>query len=462
VTTSDSSIANVSRAASRLGLRHRIRSLIGLLLAGRGTSGAAAQTMIVRTFILGINVLTGIASARLLGPAAKGEQAAIISWTQMIPFCVTLGIPASLLFHVRSKPRDESRLFAAALLLSATSGALAAGFGAVALPFWLRHFDHRAILCSQLLMLTVPGAVVFYAAQGVIDARAKFALENLLALATVLLTVLALFALYLTDDVSSVTVALAYALTGTPACIFGIVYAIRVARPKFRDLRGSARTLLHFGLRYYAGDLFTVLVGFADQILIAGFLAPHVIGVYVVIASLCRMLNLVQQSISVVLFPRVVGQPIDVVVEDVQRAARITLAMALVPALLIGFGGGELVRLVYGPGFVPSAVMVWLLLGDTVVGGVGRVLSQAMTSVGRPGIVTILTSVQFVVSVSLCLALIHRYQIVGVAASMFTGTTVRFLLTMVCYPIVLRVPTPKLTPSLSDAKFIYHRMWASI
>jgi O-antigen/teichoic acid export membrane protein len=459
VTTSDSSIDNVSRAGSRLGLWRRVRSLMALLLSGRGTSAAAAQTMIVRTFILGINVLTGIVSARLLGPAAKGEQAAIISWTQMIPFCVTLGIPASLLFHVRSNPREESRLFAAALLLTATSGALAAGFGAVALPFWLRHFDHRAILCSQLLMLTVPGTVVFYAAQGVIDARAKFALENVLALATVLLTVLALFALYLTDNIGSVTVALAYALTGTPASIFGIVYAIRVARPKFRDFRGSAHTLLHFGLRYYPGDLFTVLVGFADQILIAGFLAPHVIGVYVVIASLCRMLNLVQQSISVVLFPRVVGQSLDVVVEDVQRAARINLAIALVPALLIGFGGGELIGLVYGPGFVPSSVMVWLLLADTVVGGVSRVLSQAMTSVGRPGTVTMLTSVQFVVSVSLCLALIQRYQIIGVAASVLTGTMVRFALTMICYPIVLRAPLPRLLLRRSDVTLVSRKLW---
>lgn len=460
MTVSNSSVEGGSPVESRAGPWRRVRSLAGMLLSGRGTSAAAAQTMIVRTVILGINVLTGIVSARLLGPAAKGEQAAIISWTQMIPFCVTFGIPASLLFHVKSNPREESRLFAAALLLTAASGAVAAVLAAIALPFWLRHFDQRVILCSQLLMLTVPCSVVFYAAQGVIDARAKFALENLLGLTTVLLTVLALVSLYLAGEVNAITVALAYGLAGTPVGAFGTWYAIRLARPQFQELRSSARTLLHFGLRYYLGDLFMVLAGFADQILIAGFLAPRVIGVYVVIASLCRMLNLVQQSITVVLFPRVVGQPLSAIVEDVQRAARINLAIALLPALLIGVGGGQLIRLVYGPGFVPSAAIVWLLLADTVLGGVGRVLSQAMTSVGRPGTVTILNSVQFAVSVTLCLALIQPYQIVGVAVAMLAGTTVRFALTMAFYPLVLRAPVPQLVPRRSDVMLVYQKLWS--
>jgi len=73
---------------------------------------------------------------------------------------------------------------------------------------------------------------------------------------------------------------------------------------------------------------------------------------------------------------------------------------------------------------------------------------------------TILNLAQFGVSVLLCLALLRTYQIVGVAAAMLTGTALRLALTIAFYPIVLRVPIPRLTPSLSDVRFIYHRLWS--
>jgi O-antigen/teichoic acid export membrane protein len=461
VTVSNSSIESRARVVTRPGLWRRIRSLVGMLLTARGTSAAAAQTMIARTLILGINILTGVFSARLLGPAGKGEQVAIIAWAQMIPFCVTLGVPASLLFHAKSNPRDESRLFSAALLLAAGSGIVAGALGAAALPFWLRHFDHRAVLCSQLLMLSVPYSVIFYVAQSVMDVRSKFALENLMAMLIVFLTVLALLALYVTGEVNSVTVALAYALPGPAIGVFGVFYAIRVARPQFRKLRQSAHTLLHFGLRYYVGDLFTVLVGFADQVLITGFLPAHMLGIYVVTASLCRMLSLVQQSITVVLFPRVVGQPLHSIVEDVQRAARVNVAISILPAALIGLGAEPLIKLVYGPGFAPGTAIVWMLLAESLLGGVARILSQAITSVGRPGMVTILNSVQFAVSVVLALALLPRFQIVGVAAAMVTGTSLRFALTAAFYPLVLHARIPRIIPGRGDLMFIGRKLWSS-
>jgi O-antigen/teichoic acid export membrane protein len=458
VAISGARVRSSSVTALGRGSWRRIRQLLGLLLRGRGGSAATMQTMVVRTLILGTNVLTGIVSARLLGTVGKGEQAAILMWSQLIPLCMTFGIPASLLFHVKSVPRDEGRLFGAALVLAVVIGIVAAAVGCVGLPYWLRHFDSRAVLCSQFLMLTVPYSLAYYAAIAIVEARAQFTLENLLALGTVLLTIVALFGLDLAGKVSSITVALAYALSGPPVGAVAIFYAVRAVRPQFGALTRSARTLLHFGVRYYIGDLFAVLLGFADQFLVTGFLAARMVGVYVVVASLCRMLSLVQQSIVVVLFPRIIGQPLDTIVDNVQLAARISIVISLTPALLIGIAGGELVQLIYGPGFMPGSAIIWLLLAESLLSGVARILSQAITSVGRPGAATVLNVVQFVVSVSLGLILLHRYSIVGVAAAMLTGTALRFVLTMAAYRIVLNVPMPRVTPSVSDLRFIYARL----
>jgi O-antigen/teichoic acid export membrane protein len=457
---------NASPAASRVPTpqeprRETVRQILGFvraMLAGRDAGAAAAQTMLVRIAVLAINILTGILSARLLGPLGKGEQAAIIVWPQMVPICVTLGLPTALLFNVKRNPESQSDLFSAVLVLAAVAGGVAGAIGAILLPHWLGHFEDGAILCSQLLMLSVPYSLIYLVTQGIIEARGKFALQNTLVLASAMFAVIVISVLGLTGKANSITIALAYILTGPPVGVISIIYVVRLTRPRFRNFSGSVATLLRFGVRQYLGDLFGVLTGVVDQFMIAGFLAPRMIGLYVVAASLCRALSLIQQSMVTVLLPKVVGQSVENICESVPRAARVNLAISLAPTLLIGLGGEKLMQLVYGPSFSPGATVIWLLVTDTLVGGAARILSQAVLATGRPGSTTALNAMQFAVSASMCLALISHYQIVGVAAAMLSGSLLRLLATMACYPLVLGARVPRLIPSVSDLAFVYGRV----
>lgn len=438
----------------------RVRTFAMSLLIGRGASAATVQTILVRFLLLGINILTGIASARLLGPIGKGEQTTIAMWSQLIPMCVTLGLPASLMFGARQNPQREGSLFAAALMLSASVGLIAGAIGAALLPYWLGRLDGRVILYSQIFMVFVPYGMVSMIMLSVIEAHGKFAVENALILASALWTIIAITLLGLTGTANSVTVAIAYASAGLPSGIVGLFYATRLARPRIHHIIGAGRTLLDFGLRQYGSDLFAALSGGVDQLLIAGFLAPKAFGIYVVILSLCRVLNLVQQSIVVVLFPKIIGLPPHSIVETVERAARVSIAISIVPTVMIGLGGGELIRLIYGQDFVAGAAVIWFLLCDTLLGGLTRILAQALMAMGRPGAITLLNAVQFAISIPLCLALLPRYEIAGVAAGMLAATALRFVLTLLLYPLVLGIPRPRLIISGSDVTFIYSRLKA--
>jgi enterobacterial common antigen flippase len=160
-------LAPFGTEAERFGMVRRLRAFATLLLTGRGASGAAAQTMLVRVLILGLNILTGILSARLLGSIGKGEQTAITLWPQLIPTCLTLGLPTSLVYSARRSPQRESDLFAAALILAASIGFVAGALAWLAVPYWLGHFDHRIVLWSQVFMLIVPYAMISPLAQSI-------------------------------------------------------------------------------------------------------------------------------------------------------------------------------------------------------------------------------------------------------------------------------------------------------
>jgi enterobacterial common antigen flippase len=436
----------------------RLQALAICLLAGRGAGPAAAQTMLARILLLGVNVASGVLSARLLGSAGKGEQTAIAMWPLLIPMCATLGLPTALVYSVRRTPHLDGSFFAAALMLSALVGVVAGILGFLWVPYWLGHLSGHVVLWSQAFMFLVPYGVTAPLALSIMEARGKFAAENAVVLASALSIVFLLIAFGVAGVANPVTVAMAYSLGGVPASLVAIVYAVRLVRPRVRGLVGAGRALLHYGIRQYGGDLFTVLSGNIDQFLAAGFLPPKMMGVYVVLASLCRLLNLVPQSIGVVLFPKIVGQPLRAISEDVGRAARVNLVMSLFPVLLIGLGGQRLIQIVYGYDFVTSGVVIWLLLGDALVGGISRLLAQTIMAIGRPGLVTLLNAAQFLVCVPLAVVLLPRYQITGVAAAMVISTTFRLLLTLASYPLILGLSRPRLVFWHSDLIFIRDRL----
>jgi enterobacterial common antigen flippase len=447
-------------ARERRHMAHRLRATAAALLMGRGAGRAAAQTMLVRIVILGMNVLTGIISARLLGAAGRGEQTAIAMWPQLVPMCLTFGLPTALIYGAKRAPQREGSLVAAALMLGASGGLVAAALGYLAVPYWLGHLDSRVVLWSQVFMLVVPYGMISPLAQSIMEAHGKFAIENALIFAAALSTMCLLVGLGVAGAANPVTVAMAYTVGGVPAGIAGIGYATRLSRPAVRDLVPAARTLLHYGLRQYGSDLLAALSGNVDQFLVAGFLAPTMVGTYVVLASLCRVLNLIQQSIGVVLFPKIVGRPLHAMSEDVQRAVRVNVAISLLPTLIIGFGGARLIQLVYGHDFIATGLVIWLLLGDSLFGGISRLLAQTMMAAGRPGLVTLLNAVQFVICIPLSLLLLPRYQMAGVAGAMFAGTTLRLILMIVSYSVILDLPRPQLVLSYSDLRFIYARLRA--
>jgi O-antigen/teichoic acid export membrane protein len=89
----------------------------------------------------------------------------------------------------------------------------------------------------------------------------------------------------------------------------------------------SLRALLPYGVRSYGIDLLGALSLQIDQALVVGFLSPAAMGTYVVALSLSRMLQLFQQAVVMVLFPKAAGRPADEVIALTGQAARISTVL---------------------------------------------------------------------------------------------------------------------------------------
>jgi O-antigen/teichoic acid export membrane protein len=177
-------------------------------------------------------------------------------------------------------------------------------------------------------------------------------------------------------------------------------------------------------------------------------------GSYVVVLSLSRMLNLFQNSVVMVLFPKAAGRSATEVVSMTGDAARISSLVTAVCAVFVVLTGPTLLRILYGSEYVAAAGALRILVIEVVLSGATFVLAQAFMALDHPGVVTILQAVGLSLSIPMMLWLIPRYGIYGAAIALLTSTTARLIFVCAGFKVFLKTSPPNLLPRAGDIRFL--------
>lgn len=431
-----------------------VASRILWVLKGNSGTAATLQTVLAKTFIIAINLATGIITARALGPEGRGEQAVMILWSQFLASAMTLGLPSSVVYNLRRYPKEQSELFSAALLLGTVLGLVASLTGIVCMPWWLAQYSAEVINLAQWFMLNAPVCLLLLICSAALEAEGDFATSNQIRCLIPFIALVVLSVLALTGVLTPFTSSLAYTLNGLPIFFLMLVRLWNLFRPRWRGLVASCKRLIHYGLRSYGVDLVTTLALQGNQVLMVGLLAPASMGIYVVALSLSRMLNVFQTSIVTVLFPKAAARPTVEVVDLTGRATRVSTTLALLAGIVVIILGPVLLRLLYGSEFLGAVPVFRILVIEVVLSGTTMVLAQAFMALGQPGIVTILQGIGLGLTVPLMLVLIPTYGLVGAGFALLGSTIARLAFILVCYPLILKVRPPNLLMTREDLRFL--------
>lgn len=446
------------------------------LVRGRHGAAAVVKSTLVKILVIGINTATGIITARMLQPEGRGELAALILWPVFLANAMTLGLPSSLVYNLRCRPEGAAQFFAAATALGLLSGAAATLLGAAMMPHWLAQYRAEVVTVAQWMMLHAPLCTLMLIGRAALEARGEFSLSNATLLFTPLLCLLGLIGLALAGALTPFRAALTYVFNGVPVFCWMAWRLWRLFRPRGQSAlfsenveqaeacptssaaTSSFRLLLSYGLRSYGIDLLGALSLQIDQVLVVAFLSPAAMGTYVVALSLSRMLQLFQQSLVMVLFPKAAGRPAAEVIALTGRATRIYTMSALPAAAAVMLGGQWVLRLLYGAEFVAAANLLRLLALEAILAGTTLVLAQAFMALGKPGTVTALQGLGLALSVPLMLVLIPRYGLPGAGMALAISAAVRLLLMMSCFPWLLKQRSPKLWFGREDWLFLRRQL----
>jgi len=451
----DEWIGNVRKHKMKTATAFAVEDKIALKKSRASGLWAIANSIASKVGILGINAATGILTARALQPTGRGELAAMIIWSLFLASGTTLGVPSSLIYFLRRKPELRNEFTATSMFMAFSLGTLAASVGAIFLPSWLHQYSPELIRSAQWFLLFTPICSMTLAGRAILEATDEFSMSNVVQTFTPLATLLALIGFFLAHHLTPYTAGIAYVFASIPTFLL-LMFRInlRVLRPRNMSV-ATAKMLLSYGVRSYGIDLLGTLALQVDQVLVVNMLSPKAMGSYIVVLSLSRMLNLFQNSVVMVLFPKAAGKDTETILELTELSARLSTTITAACGLFVCLIGPFLLKLLYGSEYVESVNALRVLVTEVTISGLVFVLAQAFMACGWPGTITFLQAI----GLSLCLPIMYwlvpKWGVMGAAVALLVSTATRLMLLLFAFPIVMKTRLPRLLPHADDFRILF-------
>ena len=438
---------------SRMGglVLDRLRWIAG----AKAGPAAVAQSVVTRFFLVFVNLATGVFTARHLGSDGRGEQAAMALWLPIFTYVLTFGVPIALCFQGRKHPEDTNRLFGSALVIAVGTGTLAMISGIVLMPKLLHNYGPANIADARLIMYFAPLGMLSLVFTAMLEVRLDFTFSNFTRYAPPLLTLATLVILAARHTLTPFHAVLAYVVPVNAITLVTAVYLFRRTRVSLVDFRRSARRLFGYGVRVYGADIFSTFGQQVDQLLVVGLLSAGELGWYAIALQASRVLTIFQVSLNYVLLPKAAGLPTHRVLELVARSARLTIAVTSLAGLMLVIVLPFLLPAVYGRDFAASVAVSQILAIEAVVTAAASTHTQAFMATNRPGMSTFFQVSGLAAAIPLMLVLIPRFGLIGAAFSLLASTTLRLLLALFSYPILLKAPIPSLIVKRTDLDYLF-------
>jgi O-antigen/teichoic acid export membrane protein len=417
---------------TRAGKQHRLAVPAAGAVVGSLASAGAAQIALV---------VTGVVTARALGPEDRGYLALVILIPAVLHGLGALGLPRAVTYYIANDPGDEATVLRAvrvplvvqAVLLTV----LQAGIMVVLLAGDPTNVKWAGVVSLPLLAANL---IEMYG-KAILQGQRRYAAFNVLRNAGLAFYLVGVVALALAGRTSVLAFTCAYVVASMLAGILTLgVAAHRTMSPQ-NATRVPQGALIRFGLRGYFTGLSPGVLRI-DQALVGFVLAPAALGLYVVGLALTNLPTFISRSIAFIAFPQVAGTA-NAREDEMNRFLWFSLALTGAAVVALELAAGWLVPLFFGESFEGAVVLTRILLIGAFFEGARHVLTSTAAGSGRPGIGSIAELTSWVVLVIAVAALLPSYEAKGVAAATSIASAASFVVLVV---LVWRTKAPRQRP----------------
>jgi len=391
----------------------------------KGLSSSFLSTLLIQA----TNIGTGILAARLLHPQGRGELAVILVWPSLLAALSILGLNDAVAYYVAQPGASTKNIYATSVWMAAAIGTLLIGVGLFLIPHLIstqRPIVIRLSLLSLLLLIplnswTMINGAIFLGKQRLTEYNILRTLVNVGYLAGIAIC-------YVIRTASLAGFTLSY-LGGIALILaLGLLWLIKrqwfAFTPDFR----LARPLLSYGVKVHVGSLASLLNWRFDQMVMSVFIAPKMLGLYVVAVSTSGGVALLTTAVSIVTFSKLANtleEPLRR--EAFARFIRLAAALSVCSAVFFVAAAPLIIRFFFGIAFMEAVRATQILSIATIFLGCNWVMMAGFRAYGLPFVAS-QSELMSLAATGLGLwILLPRYGILGAAWASLLAYLVSFI-----------------------------------
>jgi O-antigen/teichoic acid export membrane protein len=392
--------------------------IIGRRVLDKGT----IKTLVASLLVQGCGVITGILTARILGPTGRGELVAIMLWPSILSNLGIMGINWALAREVAAQrdKHDDIIILSIALCLPLAFVYLCLGYFFI--PYLLPQDKIFLIGITHICLLQIPLDGINQTLLAVDQGQLHWNRFNLLRALWYFPYILFIILIWSTgyDQVSLFIFAL---LLSHLVALITRLWLHRKSLLKGRIIIGDAFLILKSGFPYFWATLGNLLRYHIDKILIVSLLPTKAAGIYAVALGFSSLQVPFGEALGISSFAKLaneynIEEQGRLISNIFKRASLVLLLlggflMIIAPLIIVPVFGHE-----FSGAIKPAIVLV---IASTMI-YLGDILNQGLRGIGKPypGFISHISGV--VILVLLSLQLCPKLGLMGIVwASIFGG-----------------------------------------
>jgi O-antigen/teichoic acid export membrane protein len=386
-------------------------------LLSRGLGGAGIVTYVFSGLTLVANLVTGVVTARALGPDGRGVAVALVTVTQLAGFLFAMGVAQSLSYFIAQRPERGPALFSTWALMLVPLAGLAIAITEALLPTIFATDGDQAITIGRWFMFTIVLVVGLELNYGLLLGSHDFFVYNALRFAQPFLIATSYVVLWGMDALTVESALI------SPAAATGLVLAVGLVRATARigvgrpDLRLGLASLW-YGVRGQGSTVAANVTARLDVAMLPAFVASASVGLYSVATNISLIVYQLSNTFAGLVLPAAARDPQRGPLKVV-GSLWVSLAVAGVVAVGLALFARPLLGFVYGDDFRDAAESLVLLLPGAVLFAGSSILGAGLYAAGRPFTATIPQLIGMVVTVA---GLFAFLRIGGITAAALVST----------------------------------------
>ncbi len=403
----------MSEEPAALGLRDGIRRPFG----SQGFARAALFTYVYSGLTLLANLVSGVVSARALGPSGRGVAVALVTITQLGGFLFAMGVAQSLSYFIARAPQDGPRLFTTWTLLLVPCSLIAILIGEVLLPLLFTAHNAQAVSEGRWFLLTIVLVIGLELNYGLLLGAHDYYVYNVLRLAQPALMALAFVVLWPLGALTVTSALITPTVTTAIVLAIGMYRSVRrigVARPDF----GRGLTTISYGIRGQGTLVATHVNARLDVAMLPAYVVASSVGLYSVATNVSLIVYQLSNTLASLLVPAAAREP-ERGPPKILGSLYATILVAGALALGLGVLAGPLLGFVYGSEFRGAASALRLLLPGAVLFAGSSILTAGVYAAGRPFIASLAQGIGLLVTI---VGLLVFLPIGGITAAAIVST----------------------------------------